>query len=168
MEYAFCFLLGALLYGFIGLFRSICCRARCTDRIVRLTHTTRKYGLYVYAAAISAVAFVHGIYRYFVWVNTGLLSRAESTLLRTVTAGLCFVYLLIVILRSKYIYITDSTVIFPDCVRKATDYRYRLTGGVVELLPVKPPQRTETYTADGDTALLEEILSANYQKMSEI
>lgn len=165
-EFLFWFALVFILGGFWNFFKSVHYRRKLAGQAVRVVSPKRRFSSYILDVMLI-LFMIHRLYLHGVYLKADDITRANTELSWVILAAMFLVYNVVIFLNAKYVYITDEMILFPDCVRKAADYRYRITGNTLELLPVKPPRKTETYTITENETLLAEMLSGNYRKIED-
>lgn len=161
-------LLGTFIFlGYISFVKSVYYRFKLSNSIIRIVPAKRKYTSYIYVIVLTVFIFVHRLYKYIVYLKENNIAHANSNLYWIIISGISCVYFTLIILNSKYVYVTETTVIFPDCVRKSSDYQYRIIENTLKFRPVKPPKKIETYIIEEKKELLTDVLAENYQTMED-
>lgn len=161
--------LGTFIFlGYISFIKSVYYRFKLSNSMIRIVPAKRKYtSKYIYVIALTVFIFVHRLYKYIVYLKENNIAHANSNLYWIIISGISCVYFILIILNSKYVYVTETMILFPDCVRKSSDYRYRIIENTLEFRPVKPPKKIETYVIEEKKELLTDVLAKNYQTIED-
>ena len=91
-----------------------------------------------------------------IWLITKVVReyRNDNFVLWCIILTLEIIYIIIISVNSKYVYICDDCIIFSDCSKKAKDYSYRVNNNLLEILPDKPPRKIEKFSIEDDKDLL--------------
>ena len=91
-----------------------------------------------------------------IWLITKVIREYgnDNFALWCVILTLQTIYIIIISVNSKYVYICDDCIIFSDCSKKAKDYSYRVNNNLLEILPDKPPKKIEKFSIEDDKDLL--------------
>ena len=99
-----------------------------------------------------------------IWLITKVVREYgnDNFVLWCIILTLEIIYIIIISVNSKYVYICDDCIIFSDCSKKAKDYSYRVNNNLLEILPDKPPRKIEKFSIENDKDLLINFLQ-NYK-----
>ena len=99
-----------------------------------------------------------------IWLITKVVREYgnDNFVLWCIILTLEIIYIIIISVNSKYVYICDDCIIFSDCSKKAKDYSYRVNNNLLEILPDKPPRKIEKFSIENDKNLLINLLQ-NYK-----
>ena len=95
-----------------------------------------------------------------IWLITKVVREYgnDNFVLWCIILTLEIIYIIIISVNSKYVYICDDCIIFSDCSKKAKDYSYRVNNNLLEILPDKPPRKIEKFSIEDDKDLLVNFL----------
>ena len=91
-----------------------------------------------------------------IWLITKVVREYgnDNFVLWCIILTLEIIYIIIISVNSKYVYICDDYIIFSDCSKNAKDYSYRVNNNLLEILPDKPPRKIEKFSIEDDKDLL--------------
>ena len=90
-----------------------------------------------------------------IWLITKVVREYgnDNFVLWCIILTLEIIYIIIISVNSKYVYICDDCIVFSDCSKNAKDYSYRVNN-LLEILPDKPPRKIEKFSIEDDKDLL--------------
>ena len=152
--------------GYVNLIRSVFCRYKLKNRLVRVAPSINKTKKFVCFIVVLIIALAVYIYKYVFYPEENIF-RARISLYTFIILGSFLVYVVPLAINLGYTYISDNMIMFPDRVQKSSDYRYRINENILVLCHAKQPDRPESYVISENRELLEEILTKNYQMIDE-